>query len=261
MLHADKVLLQTSLDQIKSRFKHNMVELREKELNLSIDNFSSIGTQAALLSGFSMTAFAEIGVPDDAPWILQFGFYMFTSIAMASSMHCVCNTTFITVWGPGLALRGPDGSIDRAIDGMVEERVQVFTSFGLALLSFQLAAMMAGWMTMPLEISLATTTVSLLAVMMVGYFGRRVFLRFAIPKDRETRLDDLSELLQDPDGSKAWYNSIKEEPVMVEPGPSDPNMLQPAYDPSSEARGSRVPPKRKPRENGSIPLLFSATTD
>jgi len=190
---------------------------------------------------------------------------MFTSIAMASSMHCVCNTTFITVWGPGLALRGPDGSIDRAIDGMVEERGQVFTSFGLALLSFQLAAMTAAWMNMPLEIAITTTTVGLLGMVMVAYFGRRVFLRFAIPKDRETRLDDLSELLQDPDGSKAWYNSIKDEPVMVEPGPADPNMMHPSADHySSESRGARVPPPKRshprPRgDGGSIPLLFSAT--
>jgi hypothetical protein len=242
-----------------------MMELREKELNLSIDNFSAIGTQAALLSGFSMTAFAELNVPENAPWGLQFSFYMFTAIAFSASLHCVCNTTFVTVWGPGLALRGPDGSIDKAIDGMIEERVQIFTSFGLGLLSFQMAAMIAGWMVMPLEISLATTAVSVLAIFMVVHFGRRVFRRFAIPKDRETRLDDLSELLQDPDGSKTWYNSMKEdEPVLVEPTigiPNDPNMMKQAYDhggETSQMQSTRAPPKRRVRDSGT-PLLFSSS--
>lgn len=68
---------------------------------------------------------------------------------MGAQVHCVCVTTFITVWGGGLALRGPDGSMMAACDGMIEERRQVFTSFGLGVLSFLAAATALSWIVMP----------------------------------------------------------------------------------------------------------------
>lgn len=47
---------------------------------------------------------------------------------------CTASTTFVSVWGSGKALRGKDGSMDRAVDGMNDERAFIFTCFG-ALLS------------------------------------------------------------------------------------------------------------------------------
>lgn len=112
MLAADKLLLQ-------SQIKQKAVSLREKELSLHYENFNAVGTQAAVLAGFAMTALAEVQVPpschtlpensplreytDDSPqctsiW-LKGAFYMLVLLCMAAQIHCVCNTTFITVWG------------------------------------------------------------------------------------------------------------------------------------------------------------------
>jgi hypothetical protein len=112
MLAADKLLLQ-------SQIKQNAVQLREKELKLHYENFNAVGTQAAVLAGFAMTALAEVTVPPscgmlpessplreytmDSPqctsiW-LKGAFYILVLICMAAQIHCVCNTTFITVWG------------------------------------------------------------------------------------------------------------------------------------------------------------------
>jgi hypothetical protein len=112
MLAADKLLLQ-------SQIKQNAVQLREKELKLHYENFNAVGTQAAVLAGFAMTALAEVTVPpschtlpensplreytNDSPqctsiW-LKGAFYILVLVCMAAQIHCVCNTTFITVWG------------------------------------------------------------------------------------------------------------------------------------------------------------------
>ena len=112
MLAADKLLLQ-------SQIKQTAVELREKELKLHYENFNAVGTQAAVLAGFAMTALAEVTVPpschtlpensplreytNDSPqctsiW-LKGTFYILVLVCMAAQIHCVCNTTFITVWG------------------------------------------------------------------------------------------------------------------------------------------------------------------
>ena len=115
MLAADKLLLQ-------SQIKQKAVSLREKELSLHYENFNAVGTQAAVLAGFAMTALAEVDVPpschtlpensplreytNDSPqctsiW-LKGAFYMLVLLCMAAQIHCVCNTTFITVWGGAL---------------------------------------------------------------------------------------------------------------------------------------------------------------
>ena len=99
-----------------------------------------LAAQAAVLAGFTMTALAEVTVPpscgqlpDNSPLrqytmdspqctsiMLKGAFYLLVLVSMAAQIHCVCNTTFITVWGAGLALRGPDGSMVEACDGMGE---------------------------------------------------------------------------------------------------------------------------------------------
>ena len=56
MLAADKLLLRANI-------KQNAVQLREKELKLHYENFNAVGTQAAVLAGFAMTALAEVTVP------------------------------------------------------------------------------------------------------------------------------------------------------------------------------------------------------
>ena len=90
MLNADKELLLSNL-------KQNSLALREKELNFFNENFAAVGTQvcgvmplnrwqlsptceqAALIAGFSMTALAELGVPEDTP--------RFSKVTN-SSLHC-----------------------------------------------------------------------------------------------------------------------------------------------------------------------------
>lgn len=46
---------------------------------------------------------------------------------------CTASTTFVSVWGSGKALRGKDGSMDKAVDGMNDERAFIFTCFGALL--------------------------------------------------------------------------------------------------------------------------------
>lgn len=61
MLAADKLLLQST---VKSR----SMELREKELKLFNSNFSAVGTQAAIMAGFTLTSFVEIDLPPNKLW-------------------------------------------------------------------------------------------------------------------------------------------------------------------------------------------------
>ena len=48
------------------------------------------------------------------------------------------------MWGTGKALRGKDGSMDQAVDGMHNERAFIFSCFGVGLITTLLALMSAG---------------------------------------------------------------------------------------------------------------------
>ena len=55
MLAADKLLLQSNIRQ-------NTIRLKEKELKLHQENFSTVGTMSAVLAGFGMVALVELEI-------------------------------------------------------------------------------------------------------------------------------------------------------------------------------------------------------
>lgn len=53
--------------------------------------------------------------------------------AFCANILVVASTTILSVLGAGLALRGPDGSMMTATDGLYEERTSIFGAFGVGL--------------------------------------------------------------------------------------------------------------------------------
>lgn len=188
MLFADKAVL-------KSTIRQSATQLREKELTLFTENFAAIGTQAALLAGFALTSLAEFNVPPDGNRFCKSAFYMLVIMTFASALFCVCNTTFVSVWGPGLALRGPDGSMDLAVTGMIDERRQVFTAFAMAVLCFLGAAIAMAWLVMDVEVAFVATTILTYAISLILSYGRRIYRRFEVQDEFSTKFDDLLSVI------------------------------------------------------------------
>ena len=146
MLAADKLLL-------RSTVKQRAIQLREKELLLFNDNFNAVGTQSAVLAGFAMTSFAEIDLPHNAFYAQKACLHLFVTVSICSNLLCTATTTFVSVWGSGKALRGKDGSMDQAVDGMHAERAFIFSCFGVGLITTLLALMSAAWILMTFEVA------------------------------------------------------------------------------------------------------------
>mmetsp|Transcript_49454 Transcript_49454/g.140100 ORF Transcript_49454/g.140100 Transcript_49454/m.140100 type:complete len:167 (-) Transcript_49454:142-642(-) len=144
MLAADKLLLQSNLRQ-------NAIKLKEKEFQLHHDNFSNVGTQSAVLAGFAITALIEFQPPAGSNRTLKFLYYISVIVSLSMNLICVSNTTALSVFGTGLALRGPDGAMVRAVEGMYEERKQIFMSFALGLFMILNAALVGSWLIMTFE--------------------------------------------------------------------------------------------------------------
>eukprot|EP00521_Asterionellopsis_glacialis_P008614 CAMPEP_0195286652 /NCGR_PEP_ID=MMETSP0707-20130614/4034_1 /TAXON_ID=33640 /ORGANISM="Asterionellopsis glacialis, Strain CCMP134" /LENGTH=257 /DNA_ID=CAMNT_0040346325 /DNA_START=339 /DNA_END=1112 /DNA_ORIENTATION=+ len=103
----------------------------------------TVGTQAAVLAGLDVAMLIEFSPPSNnefdthvmLPLILKFLYYVMIVAAFGNNISVLAHTTACSVLSGSLALRGPDGSMMIATDGLYEERKEVYAPFqnGLAL--------------------------------------------------------------------------------------------------------------------------------
>lgn len=187
MLAADKLLLQSNV-------KQRAIQLREKELNLFNDNFNAVGTQSAVLAGFAMTSFAEIDLPHNAFYAQKACLHLFVTISICANLLCTASTTFVSVWGSGKALRGKDGSMDSAVDGMHAERAFIFSCFGVGLITTLLALMSAAWILMTLEVALVATMGISWCIFVITRQAQRIHQKFGLSDSDTTSFQDIMRI-------------------------------------------------------------------
>eukprot|EP00457_Paulinella_chromatophora_P006783 gb/GEZN01006802.1/.p1 GENE.gb/GEZN01006802.1/~~gb/GEZN01006802.1/.p1 ORF type:complete len:446 (-),score=86.15 gb/GEZN01006802.1/:219-1556(-) len=117
-----------------------LLEIRSQEVTQMCNHFNAIGMQAALIAGFVVTSLtAVVGDvilrPDVHP-LVRYTFWISSSLSLVCCVHCLLNSTFAAVWGPGLALRGPSGSVSRAFFGMRREGTHIQWAFNGSLFFF-----------------------------------------------------------------------------------------------------------------------------
>ena len=157
MLYADKRALETNLQV-------SLLKIREKELQFYTQNCIAIGTQAALLSGFAYNGIIQVDIPSDASDWLKTSYLCVTTMAMGFELIAVLNSTLCSMLGPGLALRGPDGSMHRAVDGLMLEYRLTFLFFTMGLIAFHLSALLFAWLEFSWPVALAMTVALLMFV-------------------------------------------------------------------------------------------------
>mmetsp|Transcript_31945 Transcript_31945/g.39165 ORF Transcript_31945/g.39165 Transcript_31945/m.39165 type:complete len:285 (-) Transcript_31945:33-887(-) len=162
MLAADKLQLQSSL-------KQQATALKEKEFNLHHSNLMTVGTQAAVLAGLDVTMFIEFQPPHNSEWgsghliprTLKFFYYITIVAAFCANIIVVSQTTLLSLLGSSLALRGPDGSMITATDGLYHERKSVFVTFGFALASTVGAVIICVWLMLSPEASVVCMSITI----------------------------------------------------------------------------------------------------
>ncbi|KAL1515688.1 hypothetical protein AB1Y20_002305 [Prymnesium parvum] len=183
MLAADKLLLQSNV-------KQRSIELREKELNLFNSNFSAVGTQAAIMAGFTLTSFVEIDLPPSKRWAKAM-LHFFVTSSICVNFVCVAMVTFVTVWGSGKALRGQDGSMDYAVDEMNSERSFIFGTFAVGVLATLGCLFSAAWVLMETEIAIIASVLILGTMCMIVSEARRIATRFMLEPDETVSFKEL----------------------------------------------------------------------
>jgi len=121
-------------------------------LVLDLSFYFSDQILAAVLAGLDITMFIEFHPSDDLEWqedyrgicrLLKFLYYSTIVSAFCANLLVVAQTTLLSVLGGGLALRGPDGSMMTATDGLYIERRSVFQVFGVGL-ALTIASLLPG---------------------------------------------------------------------------------------------------------------------
>ena len=141
MLQADKQVLLAGV-------KRSALELRQRELEFHVERYTNLATQASVVAGFSFESLVELEVPEGTHWLLSSCYFVCGSAAMALSLYVLCIASFACVFGHRLALQGPHGSLERAVQILIDHRVHIFTTAGAALLCLVLAAMLMAWIKM-----------------------------------------------------------------------------------------------------------------
>ena len=142
MLASKKAALQATLTQ-------DVVAMQNTEMDFFYSNFSSINTMSAVVGGFAFSGlvigtsytgfFVDYNV--GTKYFVVQAFYISAALSISFCMLTCIVCTALNVRGPGLALRGPEGSLRKAVDLMRYYQRHVNTMLCCGLVFFHLTAM------------------------------------------------------------------------------------------------------------------------
>lgn len=124
---------------------------------------------------------------------MKFMYYITIVAAFCSNMIVVSQTTTLSVLGAGMALRGPDGSMMTATDGLYEERSSVFRVFAIGLALTVGSVTICVWLILHWEAALLCMLIVLYTCKTIWVNYKRVEHRFAFDENETVDFTDIME--------------------------------------------------------------------
>ncbi|KAG8457159.1 hypothetical protein KFE25_004126 [Diacronema lutheri] len=179
MLFADKRALERQLEV-------DLIAIRQKELDHYTHCCLTLSAPAALLAGFAYTALVQVIVPDDAHPVTEALFYASVISAMVFNVAAVVKVTLVALCAPHMALRGPPGSMNKAVDEMRPAFFLGMKYFWVGLVCVHISAGVTVWLNAHAEarISTATTALIFLTTLCISFDIRRTICTFHVPTSR-----------------------------------------------------------------------------
>lgn len=130
---------------VETRLVQRLIASQQREMDQMLIRFASVGTQSALIAGFSIGTTVSIPpqgslveadgyIPEN--WATYTIFWCVSILIIAVCGQNLISTLLVCNWGPTLALRGPSGSTARAYHCVMRERKQINFFFILSLILF-----------------------------------------------------------------------------------------------------------------------------
>ncbi|CAD7954851.1 unnamed protein product [Amoebophrya sp. A120] len=139
-------MLQAYKNEVVADVSIRQAELRQLELDYYVANYWLWCGASTIVGGFLFNQLTT-PIPYETSYLVSSVYLSLTSGAFGASVCTVTWTVFLAMWGPGLALRGPDGiaSFHRAVDFLKKEQESVYLMFKLAILLYFFSSILLTW--------------------------------------------------------------------------------------------------------------------
>lgn len=225
MLQADKQDLERELAQ-------SLVNLEWKELDYLSQNMRNLATSSAVLVGFGFfRAGAGLDLDDlygpdenifaggkahvfDNGWrilaIVMEGFIGTTlSLAISFNLITLFVATVSAMTGPGLALRGPEGSVGRAVKHMEKQNQRALRFFGRGITAFTIHLTLLAfrsWFGLGFIDGMTGVMIGLYTIWHIHRYGADICERFYVSPTHVVR----GAFMRGEDGMQHWVNTADE---------------------------------------------------
>ena len=145
--------------------------------------------------------FIEFQPPPDSDWgaaymlprTFKFFYYIAITTAFCANISVVSHTTLLSLMGSSLALRGPDGSMITATDGLYEERQRVFRTFGIGLACTVGSTVLVVWLMLSPEAAVVCFSIAVFTCIRLYSDYIRVDNKFAFDERETVDFNDIFE--------------------------------------------------------------------
>lgn len=190
-------MLQAKKEALENSIRQRLVAVRERELNYYFDNCRIMGTTSAVLSGLAMSGIQyHYLLVRSTDWddtyelaqhsIEEMVFLAILTITLGLNLQLLFICMLVSLLGPQLALRGPDGSLHDAVEGMHSWNTVIMAFFMLSVFLLELCVFSFSYGHKQLNDFgrvILVCTDSLLIFATVRY-ARKIMRRLALPKEQ-----------------------------------------------------------------------------
>ena len=134
-------MLQATQKKVIQRANMTLINIRTAEVSYFTIFFGNFGLQASIVTGAICGSISQTPALHGYDCSYPFVFLYFTTAAtsVAISIYAILSALFLIVFGNGLALRGPIGSMAQTIDGMIFEQHSIVFAFVFSMLFFEIS--------------------------------------------------------------------------------------------------------------------------
>lgn len=146
------------------------LQIREKEIGVFTDNFAVLLTQSAFMTGLGFGGMTQVPTWGDGKKWEEMVYFTLVSASIGLNILTLCVAAWCMVFGPGLAIRGPDGSMKRAVDGMYLERKWALRFYWTGLILTTFSGIALAWLKYSYHDETTGTYHSITAILMTCIF-------------------------------------------------------------------------------------------
>ncbi|CAK9016295.1 General transcription factor 3C polypeptide 5 [Durusdinium trenchii] len=114
----------------KNRVVSDVTLQQASELDFYTNNYWIWGGTTVILAGFALAQLTR-EIPEGTHPVLEYSYLAFTTLCLSLDLCIVTWTVLVCTWGPGNALRGPDGmsSFHDTVTLLKDEQMSIYYAF------------------------------------------------------------------------------------------------------------------------------------